>query len=168
MKNKSELEALVRSNRREMKEIYRGATLPVVGLTSLGEDDKPVIDHKIDLKDYENAIEALPAGSVFTLGRAADNDLRPGLQRLKELFLEEENGSAEEIAAKAEMFYYGTYRTISRYHAAVERTSEGEYVVYDCSLAGTVIVPDKKPQGEPRPAEPQIKRLPWWKKFLPW
>ena len=184
MKKIKNFQVLVSAYGREMREIYRGTELPVIGLTYRRKDGKIKVGHKVNLGDFENTLENLPEGSVFTIGRKKDNDVRPDFKMLVEWYTSENKGrSEEEILAKAEKFYSSSLREISRYHAAVERTSEGEYVIYDCSLFGTVIVPPEPkpadqepteptpselPQGEPEPAEPQVKRLPWWKKLLRW
>ena len=152
MITKNQLAQLVADNKRQMKKVWTGSNLPVIGFTSEDKNGQKKIDQTVDLALFKKELMSMPEGMVFTLGRNPDCDFRPGYQKWVENCMRNKMSKEE-----AEEYYLTVFRTISRYHVAIERVGNC-YTIYDCSLAGTVVFPRAE---EPKP----MPKKPWWKFF---
>lgn len=109
--------------------------LPIIGLTCTDRNGALHIQQKVNLHEFTKQLAKLNDGEIFVIGRDEDCDLRPGYKLWLELTLKD--GLTEKSAEKS---YMNVLRTISRIHCFVEKKGK-KYFVYDCSLAGTIIVP---------------------------
>ena len=157
---KNEVLAIVAKNGRNVKLLTTwevGERAPIIGrYHSTGNKS---IDWMLDLSAYSNELKALQPGECFTVGRSKDCNVRPGY--------EEHCKYCAKEGLDVEHTYENFFRTISHIHVFVERDGNS-FKVYDCSLAGTVIInlDDEDtllPQPKPAPElQPQPKRH-WWK-----
>ncbi len=166
---KNEVLAIVAKNGRNVKPLTTwkvGEKAPLIGrYHSTGNRS---IDWMLDLNSYADDLQALQPGECFTVGRGEYCNVRPGY--------EEHCKYCAEEGLDVEYTYENFFRTISHIHAFVERDGNS-FKVYDCSLAGTVIInlddedtllPQPKPAPEPEPQpKPQPKRH-WWDIFKFW
>ena len=149
--NKKDLLKVVKENGRTINFLTEWSInedAPVLGLTSLDRRSQQMVaDKKVDLRDYAKKIKRIKEGEVFTIGRNPDCDVRPGYKEWVKTLIKTESS-----VQTAENTYMNIFTTVSRIHAFVERDGN-TFRVYDCSYAGTIIVP-----SEPK--------KPWWKRII--
>jgi len=88
---------------------------------------------KINLCRFKTELKNLGKDEFFVLGRLPECDFRPELEEVVECFKNHDKKDAE-------YYYLRNCRNVSRVHAIIKKNDDGSYNLYDCSLAGTVIV----------------------------
>lgn len=131
---------------RERKEIklmttFSEKNFPTIAMseTRRGRDweDTTPSKIKINLCRFKTELEKLGKDEVFVFGRLPECDFRPELEEVTECFKKRGEKNAEE---NAEFYYLRNCRNVSRVHCFIQNNQNGTYNLYDCSLAGTVIV----------------------------
>ena len=160
--DKKEMIEMINANGRKANLLIECRNLPVIGLTHIGRSGQVEIHTTIDLKEFASEIVALKDDEVFAIGRDINCDFCP---RLKE-FISNMYGVAPSRTqlTEGEELYLRVYRTISRVHAYVEKTATG-FKIYDCSKAGTVIIPASNPKLQQTPVEEPKKKENLWNKI---
>lgn len=129
---------------RERKEVKLMATFsegnfPTIAMseTRRGHDweDATPSKIKIGLNKFRTELKKLGKDDFFVLGRLPECDYRPEFPETVEAF--KKHGNSEE---NAEYYYLRNCRNVSRVHCIIKNNQDGTYNLYDCSLAGTVIV----------------------------
>ena len=118
--------------------VFNYETMPTIAVNEIrrGRDwDETSAGYATDLAAFKDAFENLDSDELFVFGRAPECDNRLGLESVKKCFTE--NGNSEE---NAEYYYTRNCVTISRLHCFVQRRGKGNYVLFDCSTAGTCII----------------------------
>ena len=152
---------MIKANGRQANLLIECRNLPAIGLTSRGRSGQMEIDVTINLKEFASEIEALGEDEVFAIGRDINCDFRPKyMEFISKMYGDDPSKEQQE---EGEEYYIRIYRTISRVHAYVEKSTSG-FKVYDCSLAGTVLIPASTPKPQQTPTtseEPQKKENLW-------
>lgn len=122
----------------KMVAVFNLNNLPTIGVGEIRrgrEWDETTAGYVTDLHQFKEAFKNLDDGELFVFGRIPECNHRLGLKEVKDAFTKD--GCTEE---NAEYFYLRNCTTISRIHCFVKKMEKGNYGLFDCSTAGTVIV----------------------------